>query len=550
MQVEKSTKSTKIGVNINNFSFWSVIFLSTGLIIPSIILVFAIFRPDVMIQSIWDDAFFFVRYSYNFVHQGGYSWNLDESPSFGATSQLYLVMITAIVPFLRGHEVESVVLLPPILGYLSVILMLFATRRFVVSAVIESTSFSNGKASLLTLLFASFVVGFNPKFYAHWFFGMETTTCIMVVTVLTVLTHFSAKFKGYWSLYLPVITALMFCIRPDLVLLPGPLFLLGMTKLGTPRRYSAFFGACLAALLLAVIMTGWWVYYGTPIPLPAVVKTLMSPYAHSAISVYKYGNISEFFLLARENAVNILFFSYYFFAPSKKKSFGDFGLLAGVILFSAFEMFGNKLPIAGGAGRFFMPAMPIVMWYAIRGFFESMSDRHGLAERPSLGLAALLATAVLSAPIVKVLADPLRDALKIPKMSYETALVSNGALSLKWPIIEALAEPELENCSIADSEVGLISVLPLSRKVYDLSALNNSELALGKVPADQYLLSAMPDLIWYKRIDFYWGLNLERDDRFISKYEFNANSGFAVLKTSKCATALKQKRQIDGSQSR
>jgi hypothetical protein len=118
------------------------------------------------------------------------------------------------------------------------------------------------------------------------------------------------------------------------------------------------------------------------------------------------------------------------------------------------------------------------------------------------------------------------------------ALTLMAARSGKWQIFPLLLQPGLINCTIADSEVGAIGVISLDRTVYDMSGLNNSTLALRRQDAASYLDAVSPEILWYRRIDFYWNTSLQRDPRFAEKYRFYDRSAIAELRTSPCAAAL------------
>jgi hypothetical protein len=47
-------------------------------------------------QGLWEDGYFVKRFAYNFWHHGTFSWNVDDGPIYGMTSQT-LQLVGALV---------------------------------------------------------------------------------------------------------------------------------------------------------------------------------------------------------------------------------------------------------------------------------------------------------------------------------------------------------------------------------------------------------------------------------------------------------------------
>src|SRR5262249_22644383 len=203
---------------------------------------------------------FFVRYAENFVATGSFSWNAGEPPVFGATSQLFQVLTALMVAVLPGHADRSGILLSAGMGLATVIILLIMVGRLLRGESVR----------LPTAAFAALVIGFNPKFSGHFLNGMETTTSAAVVAVLVWVTTWSSSSRWYWRAFIPAIAVVLVWVRPDLILFLAFLVPLGLTLL-PGLRGDAFIGAFAGAGLIAASGLLWWLYYGTPVPLPPIL---------------------------------------------------------------------------------------------------------------------------------------------------------------------------------------------------------------------------------------------------------------------------------------
>jgi len=187
-----------------------------------------------------------------------------------------------------------------------------------------------------------------------------------------------------------------------------------------------------------------------------------------------------------------------------------------------------------------MPAWPILVWYAIRGFYAAVTELAHCSRQSAqaIALSSMLTTTLLFLPLASQLAAIAQLVHREPPRSYVEAVSALAEKSGKWPIFAALLRQELAACSVADSEVGAIGQIPLSRTVYDMSGLNTRTLALRRQDAAAYLSSTSPDIIWYRRIDFYWGTQLSEDPRFSQRYLFDGQRGIAVRRGSPCEAVM------------
>jgi len=188
----------------------------------------------------------------------------------------------------------------------------------------------------------------------------------------------------------------------------------------------------------------------------------------------------------------------------------------------------------------------VLLWYGIRGFHDAIGDLAGSAHpavarraAPAFALSVIAVTGLLLLPPLTQRVAPLvAAALREPARSDRDAVVTSGVLQRKWPILDALLTAQTENCSIADTEVGVIGVVPASRRVLDMSGLNNTELALRRDDAASYLIKSRPDIIWYKRVGWYWGIDLDADPRLTREYAFHPREGIAVRLDSACRSPV------------
>jgi hypothetical protein len=144
---------------------------------------------------------------------------------------------------------------------------------------------------------------------------------------------------------------------------------------------------------------------------------------------------------------------------------------------------------------------------------------------------------VIQTPILvkNVLWPIFADIRDLRFSSMHDALLAQIERQNKWDaMLPELTNPAYDSCSIADSEIGGIGLFPSSRVVIDMSGLNNTDVVARHESPMHYLLRMKPAYVFYKRIDFYWGLDLEKEPEFAKEYDFYTDAGVAVRHGTGC----------------
>ena len=538
-------------------SVWLRSIFWAGLVPSSLIVALYLLNPRAAIVETGidgDDALFFVRYAHNFLTTGKFSWIAGERPDFGGTSQLYLWLTTCVQAFLKDGDPSSVIVLSLLGGLLTTIALLLLLRREAIDFDRQAASGPDAAAATRLLIFFGIaVIALNPKFYEQWHVGLETTWSMFLVALyILLLPRFLASRRLFWAA-LPMAAVVLFWQRPDLGLI-GTMPLMAGLVLGRERKRTDFLIAGLiTAALLVLTLLAWNRYYGFPVPLPSMVKTAFSRYsAHNVDALYAYANRHELLLYLRENLVALAYGIFYFafFRKHSRRSLSvsDISLGMAALAYVLFQTFGNKYPITVGGARFFMPTVPILLYFAIRGFalaLRSWMAKNRTVSRAGLrspaiyrvGAVAIAAVIVIQLPLLlkDVLLPAWHEARSIHAPTIRAAVLGQMRVSGKWDAaIAELGNPAYDHCSAADTELGGIGLMPVTRNVYDLSGLNNTDLIVHRESAPHYLLRKLPGYIWYRRVDFYWGLKLEDDPQFRAVYDFHPQSGIATLRGSGC----------------
>jgi hypothetical protein len=519
--------------------------LSTSLIIVCTILS----NPLARIVSLGDDGLFFVRYAHNFLASHRFSWISGAPPSFGATSQLYQLLTTGVQLLVRESEPMSVVILSGLGGILTVIVLTLGLWRELRSRIVTQLldTAENERSAKMEMFFGVALIALNPKFYSQWTTGLETTWSTFVVALFVVALPILVASRGGLAVGLPVIILLMFWQRPDLGLIGSTPIIMGSLFNQSGRRKQFILSGCVTFFLLSVTMIGWEYYYNSPVPLPSIVKTALSGYSRTIDSFYAYGNVIELRLFAVENVVALLFSLSLFLtrgsSSQQRTSMTDASLGVGVVVFALFETFGNKYPITSGSARFFMPALPVIFYLAVKGYGATMQL---LKERLSkklwyrFGVACTLAVCIMQTPfLIRGVLYPGFKQAHLDFIDSRSALIAQARQQNKWnQMLPILTDQSFDHCSIADSELGAIGLLPPSRVVYDLSGLNNTDIVVSHEAPAHYILRKRPDYIWYKRVDFYWGISLETNPDFERVYDFDSRTGVAARIGSGCPSVV------------
>jgi hypothetical protein len=303
----------------------------------------------------YDDAHFFKRVAQNALDYGRLSWNVDEGPVYGSTSQTFQLLAVVVSAVTREH-------------YMLATRVLALSFLFAAFVVIRRLTAVRDQGAAVIFAFCSTTLLFPILS------GMETALAILAIAGALWLLYAEHEREPHWALG-PILLLFVYLTRPDAALLVLPLLVAERwTRAGrAPWRELALWSALLAAVLL---FFRW--YYGTMLPLPFYAKQLAtSPYDRSFIELSRQTGRQRFGLFA--SCAAPLFLCGLF-----KRDRTNLVLLGASLVFVAYHLLGT-IDVMGMQGRFFVPSIPLLILAAARAT--------GAAETAQLARSALIAAA-------------------------------------------------------------------------------------------------------------------------------------------------------------
>ena len=274
----------------------------------------------------YDDSYFFKRFALNALDHGVFAWNVQDGPVYGSTSQLYQLLTTVVVALNRSH---FVVVMRCVNAVLLVGLGVWLTRHC------ARDSERGDELALLALA--------TPLVLTSLLSGMETALTLLVVGVAVAGRHRPpAQAAG--------LTVLVYLCRPDAALIPAAAVCIEHAlRREVPWRYLAWLGGAMALVLL-----GFWAYYGSALPLSFYMKS---------VALENYGDhfVSLGLMQKREHFGATLAFAIPLLWLARRARGPDLALLIAVGLFWGYHLI-STLEIMGYRGRFYLPAfVPLAM---------------------------------------------------------------------------------------------------------------------------------------------------------------------------------------------
>jgi hypothetical protein len=512
------------------------------LVIGSLLLALYAASGYALLTSVWDDAFFYYRYAFNFVNGNGFSWLPGGPAEYGGTSQLFQIVITllhAVNP--SANEL--------ILPFASIAFGLFASAGMVIIILMSAPKEVRPAWRLVVALALG---GIQGKLSEHYFTGMETTLSVLMVCIFVLVLLVSADRNRFpiSCLFVPLI----YLTRPEAGLIPG---FTALTILAAMDRHRWFEIKTIRWMFIAtgLLVGQWivfWLVYRTPVPVPLFLKSFHSVYSSEAVRQYGFGNTNELYQLARSCAIPLML-SIVALAilpsASWRNNAWQIGLAVGAAAFVLYGVFGNRVPMTSGGARFLVPALPVVALLSGLAAWRLWTSPERL-DWPPLGqtvlLAALACNAVIQLPpMIGALANGLVFPASQCKFqcwssaSRMEALVENIKRQAKWEALLPYVEQIPSDCSIADTEVGVVGALDWRRPWLDYSGLNYFDLVKRRNVVEQ-LLKDRPDFAFLGRITWYWGATAEEMGTLKEAFEpvdgpVGGAGTLYIRKQSKCA---------------
>jgi hypothetical protein len=313
------------------------------------------------ISAGWDEFYLNLKHSWNLVHYGIFSANVNQP--IEATVDFLPFLITALINFFFGIRLENIIILISLLGSIACILgVYFLVRKYLNSVVI---------ASFIALFFVFFPpllnvagTGFMASFYA-------ALIIFSFMFLFDLNENKNTRIIGYALLsLLPLvrIEAVVF-----ILIFQSLLFIFSFCKLKKYRlnlvfrEIFVFFKITFFLLIPFCVLTIWrWYFFGDPIPTPVHYKGTLSSMLYIRLGIDQFFTIIDNFYLDKILIVCIFPFLIFMFArPAKEIAF----ILALLI---------SSIPYILGGGdwfplqwaRYWIPIFVLIIPMMIVSFFK------------------------------------------------------------------------------------------------------------------------------------------------------------------------------------
>lgn len=453
-------------------------------------------------EIIFDDAYMFVRYANNFWAGYGIAWNADGIQTYGATSLLYLFVITALRGVWNSFS-DSTLLLAgsAIPGSLALIALIFFAQ-FATSPSLREKGWGYlyliGTVFPITIWFTSFSF--------HAVNGMDTNISLLCNVLLIIFTLQWLYRRSKLGMLLTIAIAyLAYLARPDNLIYAGLFPLLGIHYLSSNRKADAIhFVVGLSSVLLLDSAVKFFIF-GSPFPLSFYAKS--NGYYEGYVGASTWNPLA--YLLEFLSDVFPFIVVTIIFASKKSLQFCVMFLLPVMLTFLYYF---SVMQIMGFGARFYFPALPFFVVSSFFVFDHYWQDHGGISTywKGKLGLVRLLLIIAISymsfngtfqenaaeAYSKSFLSSQQRYASSV---QYEIATQSSLPALGWWRTIQEVSEIVAylpEGTKVALSEHGLIGARAPQVYIIDPQGLHDSVFALHGFSADEFL-TRDPDFIWF-----------------------------------------------------
>lgn len=435
----------------------------------------------------FDDAYMFYRYAANIAHGLGIAWNPDGVPTYGMTSQLWVLFIIPLttLPLTPGHALQ---LASWLAGCAALVTLALAVRRHARSAWLQSWPLAFGAVAIP-------LVG-NPIFGYHLTTGMDTmlTVWANAAVVFGLLEYLRGPSLGL-AARVGILSFIAVLARPDAGLCAVGAPCLAWLTLGGQRRWRDLLGLWvlpLALVGLELLVCKW--YFQVPLPLGFYAK-----------SVHSYAGF-----LSAENSVHYAYLASLCAVPfvgvlgatfTRKQAPLLLALLLPVVATIAYLV--TVRQVMGFIGRYYIPLLPYLVVPALLSFDAALVERPRLARRVVFGVCVTALAYLCIRPVeavwerqytrivvptpIPVPAPPSRTSAELPAFGGNWNPVN--------PAVARMVASLPKGITVAASEVGYLACLAPQASVIDLVGLNDTYIGLHGFSMDD-LLARAPDLIW------------------------------------------------------
>jgi hypothetical protein len=477
-------------------------------------------------NRIEDDAYMFVRYARNLAASGRLAWNPGGEPTYGLTSLAYFVLVFLLEAVLRADPAIVLVTATLLAGGAFVVFAVRMARQAVMAAHAAAIPDSGARARARAWAAAIALGGLawaSPTLAQHCVSGMDTAFTLAFTTVLVTagIAWANAPVRRRVVVWGALGGASLW-VRPDL--LPFGIGVPAVCALLAPtaaRRRDAGLAAGIAVAIALALAGLAWLLLGAPLPLSMYGKVLRG-YGTDMPMLYAGFAARQLAAFGREQAPFIALALAGLVLHVRRLGVRavafDVAVALTVIVFVVFQRF-FVLPIMGDDQRFFYPALPAIVYLAVRGWMALVAlpgFARGGGGRVALvvGLAALAALAV---PLVR----SARELVRAPRL-VDFRVADNfrtGWPGRMWVGLDVVATFP-DDLVIATTEVGHPGVMAPRKVIVDLAGLNDTDFARHGFSAARLFARARPDL-FYLTVRHYADIRtaLLRDQRFRDGYE-------------------------------
>lgn len=405
-------------------------------------------------RVLMDDAFIYARYARLWQETGSIVWNAGESPTYGATSLLYLALVT-LAGFATGDEARALLLTAALAaGFWAASLVWMVrnerARGLMVLAFVPLLPFTNSiLANLANGLDTGFAAGCLALWYGLYRWSVRESASKLV------------------RMNFALLSGIFVWIRPELALITVP------TAIWTLRRTG--FALVPIGVLVATLSLNR-MYFGEILPLPMFAKGFhgYEDFAPAGNWVRRLEQATPFFGAVMISGILLFCVGR---RPERMRLSLPFWLSLGLATIIALK----ALPVMGDHGRFYFPLLSILV-----GEIARILAPTELRVTPWR-----LVPAALALPLLAVLfhGEPWRV---LWRTSLDRAIYTERQT---WYGIHSLAGhgPRL---TVASTEVGMLGAKLRQHRIVDMAGLNDRNLARNHDEFPTRLFEARTDWIY------------------------------------------------------
>lgn len=478
---------------------------------------------------IFDDAYMYHRYGAHLLSGLGVVWNSDGPPTYGLTSQLWLLVL---LPFfmLPLSAATALQFASWLTGGLAIAVMGRALARQAQSRLLSDPAIAIGIVGLPLLL--------HPAFAAQLTTGMDTMPSLLInAAIMLIAIEYAKAASTGLAIVSGFVSLAAILIRPEngVCALGVPLLAFVARLPLRPWRDLAWLVAFPLALALVSLAGAQW-YYGSALPLSFYAKS-----AHGYDGFLNPESAIGYLVLVLSCAIPFISVMVIGMRRGINPPMLAFAIPAAVTVCYLLTV----RQVMGWNGRFFIPFLPYVVIPSFLSL-DAMLARgltwrdlgRPLARGIAVGFVAFLGALALQRGIDRLyLAALLPQSIAAPRLEYKATapLPEKPWFTVARQIGDGIISRLPAGSAVAASEVGYIGSAAPNVTVVDLVGLNDTRIGRSGFSMD-YLLGFKPDIIWFPHRD-YTGLRstMLSDPRLYERYIVIAgafNYGLAIRRDS------------------